>query len=93
MIATSFLTTSFVIYYGYEARPYAIYFLFGAIVLWVWMFTKAESKMAAAAFGVLFLIGEAVHYYFLLCLIPFGLLALAERRILNPKVIGGAAVS
>ena len=91
LIATSLLTTSFVIYYGYDARPYAIYLLFGAIVLWVWMFTKAESKLAAATFGGLFLIGEAVHYYFFLCLIPFGLLALAERRLFNPKVFAGAA--
>ena len=47
--------------------------------------------MAAAAFGVLFLAGVAIHYYFVLCLIPFGLLALAERRIFHPKVMAGAA--
>ena len=31
LIAMSFLTTSFVTYYGYEARPYALYFMLAAI--------------------------------------------------------------
>jgi hypothetical protein len=91
LIAMSFLTTSFVTNYGYEARPYALYFMLAAIALWLWVFTKDDSKTAAVAFGVVFLIGVAIHYYFLLCLAPFGILALAERRICHPKVIAAAA--
>jgi Dolichyl-phosphate-mannose-protein mannosyltransferase len=91
LIAMSFLTTSFVTYYGYEARPYALYFMLAAIALWLWVFTKDDSKTAAVAFGALFLIGVAIHYYFLLCLAPFGISALAERRIFHPKVIAAAA--
>lgn len=91
LIAMSFLSTSFVTYYGYEARPYALYFMLAAIALWLWVFTKSESKSAAIAFGTLFLIGVAVHYYFVLCLVPFGILALAERRIFHPKVIAAGA--
>ena len=91
LIAMSFLTTSFVTYYGYEARPYALYFMLAAMALWLWVFTEDESKLAAAAFGALFLIGVAIHYYFLLCLTPFGILALAQRRIFHPKAIAGAA--
>jgi hypothetical protein len=87
LIAMSSLATSFVIYYGYEARSYALYFMLAAIALWLWVFTKAESKAAAAAFGAVFLIGLSIHYYVLLCLVPFGITALAERRIFHPKVI------
>ncbi len=91
LVAMSFLTTSFVIYYGYEARPYALCFMLAAVALWLWVFTKDESKTAAAAFGALFLIGVAIHYYFLLCLAPFGIWALLERRIFHPKLIAAAA--
>jgi Dolichyl-phosphate-mannose-protein mannosyltransferase len=91
LIAMSFLTTSFVTYYAYEARPYAICFMLAAIALWLWVVTKHESKTAAAGFGALFFIGVAIHYYFVLCLVPFGILALAERRIFHPKVIAAAA--
>jgi hypothetical protein len=46
--------------------------------------------LAAAAFGAVFLIGGAVHYYFLACLAPFAILALSQRRIFHPKVIAAA---
>lgn len=91
LIAMSLLTTSFVTYYGYEARPYALYFMLAAIALWLWVVTKDESKAAVVAFGALFLIGVSVHYYFLLCLAPFGIFALAEGRIFHPKVIAAVA--
>ena len=91
LIAMSLLATRFVTYYGYEARAYAIYFMFAAIALWLWVFTKAESKTAAAAFGATFLIGVAIHYYFVLCLLPFGITALAQRRIFHPKVMAATA--
>jgi hypothetical protein len=87
LIAMSFLATSFVTYYGHEARSYALYFMLAAIALWLWVFTKAESKTAVVAFGAVFLIGTAIHYYFFLCLLPFGIMALTERRIFHPKVL------
>jgi|SRR5271157_38109 len=87
LIAMAFLSTSFVTYYGFEARPYALYFMLAAMALWLWVVTKDESKTGAAAFGALFLIGVAVHYYFVLCLVPFGIWALAGRRIFHPKLI------
>jgi len=90
LVALSFLSTSLVTYYGYEARPYGLYFMLAAIALWLWILTKDESKTAVAAFGLLFLIGVAIHYYFVLCLLPFGMLALAERRIFHPKLIAAA---
>jgi len=90
LIAMMLLTTSFVTYYGYEARPYAIYFMLASAALWLWVSTCHQSKWAAAAFGLLFLVGMAIHYFFVLCLVPFGLLALAGRRIFHPKVIAGS---
>jgi len=87
LIAISLLATPFVTYYGYEARSYALYFMLAAIALWLWLFTKADSKIAALAFGFVFLIGAAIHYYVLLCLIPFGIAALAEKRIFHPKLM------
>lgn len=61
LVAMSFLTTSFVTYYGYEARPYALCFMLAAMALWLWVVTKDDSRTAGAAFGVLFLMGVAVH--------------------------------
>lgn len=91
LIAMSLVSTSFVTYYGHEARPYALCFMLAAMALWLWIVPDAESKAAAPAFGALFLAGVALHYYFLLCLLPFGLLALADRRIFHPKTIAAAA--
>lgn len=91
LIAMSLLATPFVTYYGYEARPYAIYFMFAALALWLWVFTEPENKNAAAAFAAVFLIGVAIHYYFVLCLLPFGITALMQRRILHPKVMAATA--
>src|SRR5450759_2567020 len=90
LIAMSLLTTSFVTYYGYEARPYAIYFMLAAMGLWLWVATKDENKAAAIAFGALVFVGVSVHYYFVLCVVPFGIMALAEKRIFHPKAVAAA---
>jgi hypothetical protein len=87
LITMSLLSTSYATYYGYEARPYAICFMLAAVALWLWVATDQESKSAAVAFGAVFLIGGTVHYYFLACLVPFGIFALAQRRIFHPKVV------
>src|SRR5271157_5373455 len=36
LISLSVLTCTFLPYYGYEARSYAIYFMFASLGLWVW---------------------------------------------------------
>jgi hypothetical protein len=90
LIAMSFIATSFVTYFGYEARSYAILFLLASLTLWLWVTTQADSKLAAVAFGVVFFLGMGIHYYMLLCLAPFGIAALLERRIFHPKVIAAA---
>ncbi len=90
LIAMSLLATSAVAYYGYEARSYAIYFMLAAVALWLWAFTKAESKLAAVAFGAVFLVGVAIHYYILLCLIPFGIAAFSDKRIVHWKLMFAA---
>lgn len=91
LIAISLMASPFVTYYGYEARSYAIYFMLAAIALWLWIFTKAESRAATAAFGTIFLIGVAIHYYFVLCLLPFGIMALLQRRLFHPKIVTAGA--
>ena len=70
LIALSFLTCSFLPYYGYETRSYAIYFLFAALGFWVW--TKTVSNMRSAVFfGAALLLGVTMHYYAVMCLAPY----------------------
>ncbi|MEO8595983.1 MAG: glycosyltransferase family 39 protein [Candidatus Solibacter sp.] len=90
LIAMAFLSTSFVVYYGYEARPYALFYMLAAFSLWIWIFTPDNVK-SAAAFGVVFFAGEMMHYYFLLGLLPYAIMALAQRRIFHPKVVAATA--
>ena len=44
LIAMSVATCSFLPYYGYEARSYAIYFMLAALSLWVWTYTGASQE-------------------------------------------------
>ena len=90
LIAMSLAATPFVTYYGYEARSYALYFLLAGLALWLWLFTKADSRIAAVAFGAVFLLGAGIHYYVLVCLVPFAITALTERRPFHPKIVGAA---
>jgi hypothetical protein len=90
LIAMSLLATPFVTYYGHEARPYALYLMLSALALWLWITTRPGSRPAAAAFGAVFFAGMAIHYYFLLCLAPFAIHALLERRVTQPKLIAAA---
>src|SRR5271166_2984340 len=72
LIALSVLTCSFLPYYGYEARSYAIYFMFAALGLWVW--TKATSNVRSAIFfGAALFLGVTMHYYAVMCLAPYAL--------------------
>src|SRR5271167_278208 len=47
LIALSLLTCSLLPYYGYEARPYAFFFMLSALAFWIWSGTNADSKLSA----------------------------------------------
>ena len=92
LIALCTLTCSIVLFYGYEARPYAIYFMISALALWIWTATKADSKRSAIFFGTAFFLGVAIHYYFVLCLIPYAIWEVLHWRPWQPpsqKLIAG----
>jgi hypothetical protein len=91
VISIAILSTSFVMYYGYEARPYALYLLMSTIALRLWLIERPGSKFGNIAFGIVFFLGCAFHYYFALCIIPFGLMAMRERRFLHPQIVAGGA--
>ena len=93
LIALSVLTCSFLPYYGYEARSYAIYFMFAALGLWVW--TKTVSDLRSAVFfGAALFLGVTMHYYAVMCLVPYALWELVRRKPWqrpSSKLIAGAA--
>jgi len=72
LIALSVLTCSFLPYYGYEARSYALYFMFAALGFWVWAKT-ASTLRAATLFGVVLFFAVTMHYYAAMCLVPYAL--------------------
>src|SRR5208337_2782871 len=63
LIALSLLTCALLPYYGYEARPYAFYFMFSALALWVWTSTCDDSKLSALCFGAVLCLAVTMHYY------------------------------
>ncbi len=71
LIALSVATCSFLPYYGYEARSYAIYFMLAALALWVWTYEGLSDKTQAIVFGAVFFAGVCFHYYFVMCLAPY----------------------
>jgi hypothetical protein len=71
LIALCVLATSFLTYYGFEGRAYALVVLFTAIALWLWLHTKKDSKAAAAAFGAAIFLDVSVHFYSVLAMVPF----------------------
>jgi uncharacterized membrane protein len=71
LIAMSVATCSFLPYYGYEARSYAIYFMLAALSLWVWIYTGFSRRTSAILFGLVFFAGVCFHYYFIMCLAPY----------------------
>jgi len=90
LIALAALTCSFLPFYGYEARPYALLFLFSALILWLWLTTQAAGKGVAYAFGGLCLASAMVHVYAIFCLTPYAVYELLQRRRPSWKLIGGA---
>lgn len=92
LIALSVLTCSFLPYYGYEARSYAIYFMFAALGLWVWT-TTASNLRAAIFFGSALLLAVTMHYYAVMCLVPYALWELLRWKPWqrpSAKLVAGA---
>jgi uncharacterized membrane protein len=92
LLAFSVLTCSFLPYYGYEARPYAIYFMLAALALWVWTCTRGDRIWPAILFGAIFSVGVTFHYYFVLCLVPYALWEISRWRpwhLPSRKLIAG----
>ena len=80
LIALCVLGGSFLPFYGHEGRPYALAALFTAIVLWLWLHTRVDSKLSAAAFGVAIFLALMMHFNMVLVLVPFGLWELYRWR-------------
>ncbi len=71
LIALSVATCSFLPYYGYEARSYAIYFMLSALALWVWAYSGVSQRSQGILFGAVFFAGVCCHYYFVMGLVPY----------------------
>lgn len=80
LIALSVLTCSYLPYYGYEARSYAIYFMLAALSLWTWACTSNDDLWPALAFGGALFFAVTVHYYAVLLLVPYALWELAHWK-------------
>jgi len=71
LIALSLASCSFLPYYGYEARSYAIYFMLAALAFWAWTHNVPGKRWPTIVFGAAFFLGVCSHYYFVMCLAPF----------------------
>jgi uncharacterized membrane protein len=92
LIAFSVLSSSTLSYYGYEARPYALYFMFASLALWLWVHTSDASKLSSILFGVVIFLAVAAHYYAVLCLVPYAAWEVCNwrtRRAASGKLIAG----
>jgi Dolichyl-phosphate-mannose-protein mannosyltransferase len=86
------LTCSFLPYYGYEARPYALCFLLSSMGLWLWSHPESDRSWIAALFGSTFFFAFCLHYYTALSLIPYAVFeATGGHRLRrpSPKLIAG----
>lgn len=92
LLALVLITCTKLPYYGAEARPYALVFMWTAASLWLWLHTPSHSKVGAVLFGVTIFGAVTSHCYAVFCLVPFGLSALLNirKQALPPKLIGGA---
>src|SRR6476661_5396250 len=85
LIAVSLLTCSLLPYYGFEARPYSIYFALAAFTFWLWVHTK-DRAFASILFGTAFFLAFLVHYYSVLCLVPYAAAVILEPRQWRARV-------
>ena len=92
LIALSVATCSFLPYYGFEARSYAIYFMLAALSFWAWTYNATGERWPAVLFGAAFFAGVCFHYYFAMGLVPYllwELLRWKPRRQPSAKLIAG----
>ena len=92
LVALAVLTCSFLPYYGYEARSYAIYFMLAALSFWIWTCTPDDKRWSAIAFGAVLFLAVTIHYYAVLLLVPCGLWELYGWKPWqppSPKLIAG----
>lgn len=80
LLALSLLTCSLLPYYGYEARPYALYFMLSALALWIWVCTSRTSTRYALVFGAVLFLAVTIHYYAALSIVPYVLWDLLQRN-------------
>jgi Dolichyl-phosphate-mannose-protein mannosyltransferase len=69
LLTFAVLTCSILPYYGYEARPYALYFMFASLGLWIWLHSR--SRLSPVWFGATIFLAVTVHYYAVFCLVPY----------------------
>src|SRR5271157_103118 len=92
LIALSIVTCSFLPYYGYEARSYAISFMLAAVALWVWTNARLNKKWSAILFGSVLFVAVTIHYYAVLLVVPYALYELSRwrpRQSPSQKLIAG----
>ena len=91
LIALSVSTCSLLPYYGYEARPYGFYFLLSAVAFWIWTCTK-DNNWSALWFGLVLCLAVTMHYYAVLCIVPYVLWEVINwrpRKLPSRKLVGG----
>jgi uncharacterized membrane protein len=84
LMALSLLACSYLPRYGYEARPYGLIFMLAALSLWVWVHTRDDRVSWAACFGALTFLSVAMHYYAVLCFVPYGLWEMCKWKPWRP---------
>ncbi len=80
LMAMALLSCSLLPYYGYEARPYALFFMLSALALWIWTTTRRDSRAAAVAFAATLGVAVTMHYYAVLNLVPYAIFYLLRWR-------------
>jgi uncharacterized membrane protein len=86
------LGASLLPYYGYEARPYGLFFMLAAVQLWLWIHAPDDRKSSSVLFGLAFFLAFSLHYYSALCLVPYGAFAVSTWRPRSappPKLAAG----
>src|SRR5262249_48604261 len=58
---------------------YGLYFALAALTLWLWIHTNDESSFSAFVFGTAFFVAFLVHYYSVLCLVPYAAALILDR--------------
>jgi len=92
LAALALLGCSLLPYYGYESRPYSLYFMLAAAELWLWVHAPDHRKSSAVLFGVTFFLAFSVHYYSALCLVPYAAFEASRWkpwRAPSRKLLGG----